>query len=154
MSEHNTPADDRAAALRELESEFGELFSLVRRLYLAGAQRLSPGLSPGAFKLFSVIARRGEVTASDLVERTLSDKSQVSRIVRELEDHGLVQRTPDPRDGRSSLLSPTADGLARLLVVREHSDERLIGSLEQWDIADIRQLTSLLHALSQGEAPR
>lgn len=154
MSEHNTPADDRAAALRELESEFGELFSRVRRLYLAGAQRLSPGLSPGAFKLFSVIARRGEVTASDLVERTLSDKSQVSRIVRELEDHGLVQRTPDPRDGRSSLLSPTADGLARLLVVREHSDERLIGSLEQWDIADIRQLTSLLHALSQGEAPR
>lgn len=154
MSEHNTPVDDRAAALRELESEFGELFSRVRRLYLAGAQRLSPGLSPGAFKLFSVIARRGEVTASDLVERTLSDKSQVSRIVRELEDHGLVQRTPDPRDGRSSLLSPTADGLARLLVVREHADERLIGSLEQWDIADIRQLTSLLHALSQGEAPR
>jgi len=67
--------------------------------------------------------------------------------------HGLVQRSPDPRDGRVSLLSPTPEGREKLLTVREHTDERLIGSLERWNVAEIRQLTVLLRALSQGESP-
>ncbi|MBW1638963.1 MULTISPECIES: MarR family winged helix-turn-helix transcriptional regulator [Microbacterium] len=146
-------ADERTEALHALEAEFGELFSRVRRLYLAGAERVAPGLSPGAYKMFSLIARRGEMTASELAERTLSDKSLVSRMVRELEGQGLIRRIPDPRDKRSSLLSATPEGLDRLTAARRHDDERLVRALEDWELADIRQLTRLLRALSQGDVP-
>ena len=40
----------------------------------------------------------------------MADKGQISRTVRELEGLGLIARTPDPEDGRSSLLSPTPEG--------------------------------------------
>ncbi|MDR6867306.1 DNA-binding MarR family transcriptional regulator [Microbacterium resistens] len=145
--------DERTTALHALEAEFGELFSRVRRLYVSSAERVAPGLSPGAFKLFSLIARRGQATASELAERMMSDKSLVSRLVRELEEHGLIRRTPDPQDGRSSLLSATESGLERLTEARQHDDERLIRALDAWDIREIQDLTRLLHALSQGAAP-
>ena len=56
----------------------------------------------------------------------MADKGQICRTVRELEGLGLITRTPDPEDGRSSLLSP---------------------------IDDILTLTRLLHALTTGDAP-
>lgn len=144
---------ERAAALHALEAEFGELFSRVRRLYVANAERVAPGLSPGAYRLLALIVRCEQATASALAERTLSDKSLVSRLLRELEQHGLIHRTPDPRDGRSSLVSATARGTERLTEARRHDDERLIRSLDAWELGEIHELTRLLHALSEGTAP-
>jgi DNA-binding MarR family transcriptional regulator len=73
--------------------------------------------------------------------------------VRELEQLGLVARTPDPEDGRSSLLSPTPEGLARLAAARVPQENGLLESLEQWSLDEIRDLTRLLHALTSGQTP-
>lgn len=148
-----SPDDDRAAAVRALELEFSELFTHVRRLFAENADRLSPGLLPGAYKVFTTIARRGQITLSALAETLHSDKGQVSRAVRELEDLRLVQRTPDPADGRSSLLSATTDGIQRLAAVRAPRENSLLAALESWNVDDIRELTRLLHALSAYDAP-
>ncbi|MDN8549014.1 MarR family transcriptional regulator [Microbacterium sp. NM3R9] len=145
--------DERTTAVRALETEFGELFTHVRRLFTENANRLSPGLMPGSYKVFTTIARRGESTLSALAEALHSDKGQISRAVRELEELGLVRRTPDPADGRSSLLSPTPDGLERLRAVRAPRENSLLAALESWQVDDIRELTRLLHALSAAEAP-
>lgn len=145
--------DERTAAVRALETEFGELFTHVRRLFTENANRLSPGLMPGSYKVFTTIARRGESTLSALAETLHSDKGQISRAVRELEELGLIRRTPDPADGRSSLLSATAEGLERLRAVRAPSENSLLAALESWQVDDIRELTRLLHALSAAEAP-
>ena len=59
----------------------------------------------GAYKVFTTIVRRESITASALTEHLLMDKGQLSRTVRELEQLGLIERRPDPDDGRSSLLS-------------------------------------------------
>lgn len=77
--------DSRAQAVRGLESEFGELINHVRRLLAANADRMSPGMLPGAYKVFTTIARRESVTLSVLAETLIADKGQVSRTVRELE---------------------------------------------------------------------
>ena len=46
-----------------------------------------------------------------------------------LTDLGLIERTPDPVDGRASLLTASADAISRLEDVnrirRKHLDERL-----------------------------
>lgn len=139
--------------MHALENEFATLFAQVRRMYLEYAARLAPGLSPGAYKLFSMLVSCERVRPSELSERMTADKSQVSRMLRELEAHGLIERMPDPEDGRSSLLTATDEGKRRLAEVRAADERRLRHSLSSWQIDDIDNLTRLLHALSSGETP-
>ncbi|WP_205789322.1 MarR family winged helix-turn-helix transcriptional regulator [Microbacterium sp. CPCC 204701] len=144
----------RTEAVRALEAEFGELISRFRRIILENANRVSPGMLPGAYKVLTTIVRRESITLSALAETLMSDKGQISRTVRELEQLGLVQRTPDPDDGRSSLLSPTTEGLERLAAARAPQESTLVDALDEWPVDDIRNLTQLLHALTAGESPR
>jgi len=143
----------RTAAVRALEAEFGELLNRVRRIVSENADRVSPGMLPGAYKVFTTIVRRQSVSQSALVESLMADKGQISRTVRELEQLGLIERTPDPDDGRSSLLSPTALGIERLAAAREPQEDSLMVALEEWSVADIRSLAHLLHALTAGVTP-
>jgi DNA-binding MarR family transcriptional regulator len=78
----------RTAAVRALEAEFGELLNRVRRIISANAERVSPGMLPGAYKVFTTIVNRGAVTQSSLSETLMADKGQISRTVRELESLG------------------------------------------------------------------
>ncbi len=156
MSAEHVALDDREArtdAVRALEAEFGELINRMRRVLAENAQRVSPGMLPGAYKVFTTIVRRERVTLSALAESLMSDKGQISRAVRELEDLGLITRTPDPADGRSSLLSATPEGLERLAAARAPQENMLVDTLSEWSVSDIRSLTRLLHALTAGETP-
>lgn len=143
----------RADAVRALEAEFGELITRTRRVMMENANRVSPGMLPGAYKILSTIERCEQVTASTLAERMLIDKSQVSRTVRELEDLGFVERTPDPNDRRSALLRLTPLAVERLAAAREPQEGLLLRTLESWSLDDIDSLTRLLHALATGARP-
>ena len=145
--------DERTDAVRALESEFGELIARFRKVIHASAQRLSPGMLPVAYKTFTTIVRHGPLTPSALAEALTADKGQVSRTVRELESLGLVERRPDPNDGRSSLISATPEGIARLEDARSRDGGGLAATLADWHVDDIRTLARLLHALTSGEAP-
>jgi len=148
----DTP-EARAEAVRALEAEFGELITHFRRVITENANRVSPGMLPGAYKVFTTIARCEKVTVSTLSERMLIDKGQVSRTVRELEELGLIERSADPTDGRSFLLQLTATGAQRLAAARLPQEGRLLETLAEWSLADIGSLTRLLHALASGAAP-
>lgn len=148
----DTP-EARAEAVRALEAEFGELITHFRRVIMENANRVSPGLLPGAYKIFTTIARCERVTVSTLSERMLMDKGQVSRMVRELEDLGLIERSADPSDGRSFLLQLTSLGVERLAQARLPQEGRLLRTLEDWSLTDIGNLTRLLHALASGVTP-
>lgn len=143
----------RTEAVRALEAEFGELVNQFRRLIAENAERMSPGMLPGSYKVFTTIVRRETVTLSALAESLMADKGQVSRAVRELEQRGFIARTPDPADGRSSLLSATELGLERLAHARAPQESTLISALDAWPLDDIRQLTTLLHALRERTPP-
>ncbi|MFK3678271.1 MarR family winged helix-turn-helix transcriptional regulator [Microbacterium sp. NPDC090218] len=153
-AEHTSDTPEaRAAAVRALEAEFGELITHFRRVITENANRVSPGMLPGAYKIFTTIARCEKVTVSTLSERMLMDKGQVSRTVRELEELGLIERSADPADGRSFLLQLTTRGEERLAAARLPQEGRLLSTLEDWSLTDIGNLTRLLHALASGAAP-
>ncbi|GAB3602778.1 MarR family transcriptional regulator [Microbacterium aureliae] len=145
--------DERVAAVRALEGEFGELIAQFRRVISENAERVSPGMLPGAYKVFTTIVRRESITLSSLAEILMADKGQISRSVRDLEQRGLVERAPDPADGRSHLLTPTTEGLARLAAARAPQEDLMLAALAEWSVEDIRSLTRLLHALTAGERP-
>lgn len=146
-------ADDtlgaRTEAVRALEGEFGQLITRIRRIVVDNANRVSPGMLPGAYKVFTTIVHRGTTTQSALAETLMADKGQLSRTVRDLEHLGLVQRTPDPTDRRSSILSPTPLGLERLAEARVPQEGTLLTALADWPVDDIRSLARLLHALAE-----
>ncbi|QLY32155.1 MarR family winged helix-turn-helix transcriptional regulator [Nocardia huaxiensis] len=50
---------------------------------------------------------------SDLGERVVLSRTRVSRLVTELEAHGLVRRDANPDDGRSAFVAITAQGRER-----------------------------------------
>lgn len=153
VADEEDAAGARTAAVRALEAEFSELITHFRRLIVDNANRVSPGMLPGAYKTFTTIARCGSVTSSALAERMLLDKGQLSRTVRDLEHLGLIRRSPDPHDGRSALLSLTALGEERLREAREPQEGMLMRNLADWSVEEIDSLTRLLHALSSGATP-
>lgn len=140
-------------AVRELEAEFGELSGRMRQVMAARADRLSPGMLPGTYKVFTTIVKHGPITPSVLAETLVADKGQISRAVRELEDAGLVARAADPADGRSTRLTATPAGVERLAAARSADPHALHDRLADWDVSDIRTLTRLLRAASTGDVP-
>ncbi|MDT3330099.1 MULTISPECIES: MarR family winged helix-turn-helix transcriptional regulator [Microbacterium] len=155
MAEMSTQSDReaRTLAVRALEGEFSDLIALFRRRITENANRVSPGMLPGAYKVFTTIARHEPVTQSALAEMLAVDKGQLSRTVRELADLDLIERTPDPTDGRSSLLSATARGHERLADARGPQEGALLEALSDWRVEDIENLAHLLHALVAGSRP-
>ncbi|GAA2584991.1 MULTISPECIES: MarR family winged helix-turn-helix transcriptional regulator [Microbacterium] len=152
MSEKSSD-EERTEAVRALEAQFSDLIGQFRRVISENAHRVSPGLLPGAYKVFTTIARHETVTQATLADHLLLDKGQLSRTVRELEALGLITRSPDPADGRSSLLSPTEYGMERLAAARAPQEGVLVRALENWDVSDIDNLRRLLQALIAGIRP-
>lgn len=118
---------------------------LGRLMRLAGAlrQRLRDE-GWGDRLLLGRLAEDGPRRATDLAADTLLDQSTVSRQVRSLVERGLVEKRPDPGDGRGRLLSPTAQGLAAVERYRALRDERLSEALSGWPAGDRREFVRLL----------
>lgn len=144
----------RTEAVRALEGEFGELINRMRAILLENAQRVSPGMLPAAYKVFTTIARRGRIAQSALADDLVVDKGQLSRTVRDLEQQGFIAREPDPADGRASILSATPLGRERLAAARAPQEDALVRALQAWPLEDVENLTRLLRALTSGIAPR
>ncbi|WP_232792395.1 MarR family winged helix-turn-helix transcriptional regulator [Actinacidiphila yeochonensis] len=94
--------------------------------------------------LLGRLAEAGPRRATDLAADTLLDLSTVSRQIRSLVERGLVERRPDPEDGRGSLLSPTVAGLAAVERYRAQRDQQLAEALARWPAGDRRDFARLL----------
>lgn len=70
----------------------------------------TPGLPPFQAKALSAIGRMPGVQPSQLVERSGRDKAQVARVLKDLEDQGLITRTAHASDRRTHCLSLTQTG--------------------------------------------
>jgi len=145
----DTAGDDvrRSAAMRNLEHEIGMLMRRIRRGLGERAVQVHPELNTTSYLLLSTLNDHGAQRAVGLAEMFSLDKGSVSRAVHQLVELGLVERTPDPGDGRASLLSVTPEAVRRLGEVqsqgREHFDDRLAG----WTAVDIESLAEQLGRL-------
>ncbi len=105
-----------------------------------------------AFMLLHHVANLGPSRPTDVADAMKTGRSNVSKIARRLEDAGLLQRRPDPRDVRQVRLHLTDAGRAIGARVVALSVTHFTAALADWPAADVRELrrllTSLDHALA------
>jgi len=133
----------RADALRQLEGEVTVLFHRIKRVLVERAHAVHPELSGLGLPMLMRIAN-GPVRASALVEEFQIDKGAVSRHIQHLEELGLIERTPDPDDGRATLLSVTPDAARRLGDIDADRRIRLQDRLADWSATDLAALADQL----------
>lgn len=123
----------RDESLRTLEREVGILIRRIKRVIGERAQAVHEDLQPSSYLMLSWLVDEGPVRASAMVESFNIDKGAISRQLQHLGDLGLVDRTPDPDDGRATLVAASADGVRRLAAVVAGRRKLLDERLSDWD---------------------
>jgi len=127
----------------ELARQFSAFGAVKRDL-----QRSLPQDCPaGSAAVLMLLGRYGEMRMSRLAELLAVDMSVTSRHVAHVADRGWIDRSPDPADKRSRILSLTDKGLRQIQLLSERSTELLAYRLSDWSDDEVGQLISMMSRL-------
>ena len=149
------PESDALGRVTLQISEDAELADLAHRVregvgrlnWRMRAERDLNGPGPAVLAVLSRLYRAGTHTPTELAEAERLQPQSLTRILAWVTERELVTRSPDPADGRRSLVSITPAGLT---VLREYSARRerwLAGAIEATLSPTERQLLKLASEL-------
>src|SRR6187402_722112 len=106
---------------KELFSTPGHLINRIARL---GNRWTEPrlqklGLAVAQLPVFGALRILGPLSQKELARITHVEQPTMAQLLARMERDQLVQRTPDPNDGRSSLVSLTPLALRKAIPARE-----------------------------------
>ena len=110
-------------------------------------QQAGTDLSPSQTATLATIERRGPLTPSEVATCERIQRPTATRVIARLEEAGLIDRAADPTDGRSSLLTITAEGRALLEQGRTRKDlflARRLETLEPDEVATLERAAEIL----------
>jgi DNA-binding MarR family transcriptional regulator len=129
-------------------SEIEQRLTLLART-LEGLQRKRQyPLERAHYILLWVILRHGPQTVSSLAAHLQLDNSTVTRQVAVMEKSSLLERSANPEDGRSQLLSATQLGRDKAESMRQARIERIGNMMMGWAEKDQSELVRLLGRLN------
>jgi DNA-binding MarR family transcriptional regulator len=96
-------------------------------------QEAGTDLSPSLTAALSTVEQHGPMTPSEVAVRERIQRPTVTRVLARLEEQGLIERMPDVRDGRSSLVSASPAGRALLKELRTRKTAFLASRIEGLD---------------------
>ncbi|HKI67753.1 MAG TPA: MarR family transcriptional regulator [Solirubrobacterales bacterium] len=111
-------------------------------------------LTPTAAAALATVERHGPLTPSELAEIERVKRPTATRTLGVLGEAGLVERAPDPEDGRSALVSITAEGRERLRRLRGRKNAylaRRMRDLPDDDVAALARAAEILERMLDGE---
>lgn len=97
-------------------------------------------LTPTAGSALATVERHGPLTPSELAAIERIKRPTATRTLRVLLEAGLVDRAPDPTDGRSALVSVNAAGRERLRRLRGRKNAYLARRMRDLPPADVEAL--------------
>ncbi|MGH3620713.1 MAG: MarR family winged helix-turn-helix transcriptional regulator [Sciscionella sp.] len=135
---------DRLDMADDLGHQLIRFIRLISRVgaHFAAAQK--DGVETAAYALLACLVMEGPRRTTALAEAVHSDISTVSRQSATLVRLGLVERRPDPQDGRACLLAATPEGERVFDYNRKQRDAHIARMLGKWDDSEVRELVSLL----------
>lgn len=116
--------DDAAARLRML------IARLSRRL---ARTKAGAALTTAETTVLATIARRGPIRLGDLASFEAMNPTMLSRIVRHLEQSGLIERRLDPNDRRAATVAVTETGRRLHHAIRDERGDALSRLLSALD---------------------
>ncbi len=129
----DTSLTDSAAKLRMA------IVRTSRRLRQEAASETA-GLTPTSVAALATIDRHGPLTPSEVARIERVKRPTVTRTLGCLEREGLIERTPDPADGRSVLVAVNAVGRERLRRLRGRKNAYLARRMRDLPAADVETL--------------
>ena len=143
----DTSLTDAAARLRM------GIVRTARRLRQEAAAEAT-GLTPTSTSALATIERFGPLTPSELAKLERVRRPTVTRTLGCLEREGLVDRTPDPADGRSALVAVNGAGRERLRRLRGRKNAylaRRMRDLPADDVATLERAAEILEGMLESE---
>jgi MarR family transcriptional regulator, transcriptional regulator for hemolysin len=133
----------------EVLSTPGHLISLAARGFARLSElRLKPlGFGVGYLPVLVVLRDGRAETQRDLAKIVRIEQPSMAQMLSRMERDGLIRRTPDPTDGRSSLISLTETAQARLPDACATLFQGNADALEGFTEDETAQLISLLGRL-------
>jgi DNA-binding MarR family transcriptional regulator len=136
-----------------------ELAARLRLAITRTARRLrqeaGTDLSPSQLAALATIERHGPLAPSDLAERERIRRPTATRVLSRLVEAGLVERIPDPADGRSAIVSVSSEGRALLRRLRRRKTAYLatrIRDLPPQDLSVLARATEVLESILARDA--
>jgi DNA-binding MarR family transcriptional regulator len=117
--------DSAIRAARDLRVVFGRLRRRLREV--ATDDELTPPQTAALLRL----AKDGPASTSQLAGAERVRPQSMAATLAGLDRHGLIERHPDPDDGRRQLISLTAQGRRRADVDRKVRDEWLVRAMAE-----------------------
>ncbi|ROQ82555.1 MarR family transcriptional regulator [Streptomyces sp. NBC_01260] len=141
-----TPADPTAEQVaNDLAAVVGRL---LRRLRSSSSESL---LTPTQRSVLARLADGGPATTAALARAEFVRPQSMRLTLGALEDQGLVERAPDPDDGRKSVMSITGSGHSTLAEVRAAKRnwlaEAIAAELDGAERRTVAEATALLDRL-------
>jgi DNA-binding MarR family transcriptional regulator len=94
-------------------------------------QETGTDLSPSLTAALSTIERHGPLTPGEVADRERIQRPTATRVLARLEEQGLIDRMPDVRDRRSSLLTASKAGRDLLAELRTRKTAFLASRIER-----------------------
>jgi DNA-binding MarR family transcriptional regulator len=116
---------------------------LIRRLRAENLFPLTPTWVLGR------LDREGPASVSDLAQAMRLRPQSMAQTVGDLEADGLVERRPDPDDGRRALVSLTAAGAERIAASRAAREGWLVKALEELPEGDRETIARSVEILAR-----
>lgn len=129
---------ERVARLRRV------IGRLARQL---NASSTEEGLTPTQASVLNLVAMRGPLRLAELAELEGLNPTMLSRIVRKLDESGLIRRLADPSDLRAARVEITDDGTAVADRVRRQRTQAVSECLERLPEETSDELMRALPAL-------
>jgi len=130
--------------LAGLEQEVGVMIRRIRRVIGERARSVHPELQSSSYLMLTWLNQHGAQRSSAMAEAFGIDKGAISRQVQHLLDLGLVDRSPDPVDGRATLVSATTDAAVRIAEVNDDRRRWLDERLGDWPDRDVSEFLRML----------
>lgn len=115
----------------------------------AGLAEGAPDLHPFQAKALSAIGRHPGLLPNQLAEHSGRDKAQVARVLKDLEDRGLIERSPHPTDRRTHCLTLTPSGTTVFARLQENRHRTATRMMEGISPQDRQHLSDLLEAMAR-----
>ncbi|MCL5972926.1 MAG: MarR family winged helix-turn-helix transcriptional regulator [Ferrimicrobium sp.] len=139
-----TEPSNRDAYLAEIEDGFRSIIRWSRRHSSQLAHDLYQGLDLTALTILSALDDHPQSRLTHVAEWLKLDLSNASRQASLLEAAELIERTTDPHDRRSALLSLSPQGKEVLARARRDSTSFMHFVYRDWDTTELAQFASMI----------